>query len=181
MKIYTRTGDDGETGLFGGSRVPKSDARVAAYGGVDELNAAIGVALTQQPQDLERETLAQVQHDLFAIGAQLASPHPEKVVASLEKADISEDQVAVLERVIDRADGELPTLKAFVMPGGSAKAAHLHHARTVCRRAERQVVALSLDQDVPPIIVQYLNRLSDLLFVLARLANARAGVPDVEW
>lgn len=179
MKIYTRTGDEGETGLFGGRRVPKSDSRVEAYGAIDELNAVIGVALATDPRDWERETLLSVQRDLFGIGAQLASPDPDKVVEALAKAQIPESRVADLEASIDRADTRLKPLKAFVIPGGTAKAAQLHHARTVCRRAERRVVAL--DDTAVAYVVKYLNRLSDLLFTLARLANTDGGVDDEEW
>ena len=179
MKIYTRSGDDGETGLFGGSRVPKSDLRVAAYGAIDELSAVIGVAIATGPLDWERETLLSLQRDLLSLGAQLASPDPEKVVKALAKAAIPESRIRELEADIDRADTKLKPLQAFVLPGGTSKASHLHHARTVCRRAERQVVAL--DDTVPPIIVKYLNRLSDLLFTLARLANTEANVLEEEW
>jgi len=179
VKIYTRTGDDGDTGLFGGSRVAKSDPLVAAYGDIDELNAVIGLVLAVDPSEWKRETLVSVQRDLFGIGAQLASPSPEKVLKSLAKAEIPDARIDELEAEIDRAYGELDPLRAFVLPGGSVKAAHLHHARTVCRRAERRVVGL--DADVPRVIVKYLNRLSDLLFTLARLANAEAKVQEEEW
>ncbi len=178
VKIYTRTGDDGDTGLFGGSRVSKSDARVAAYGDIDELNAVIGLALAVDPRDWERDTLVSIQRDLFGIGAQLASPKPEKVLKSLAKAEIPDERIDALEASIDRTAAELDPLKAFVLPGGSLKAAHLHHARTVCRRAERRVVSLD---GVPQIAVKYLNRLSDLLFTLARLANVKANVQEEEW
>jgi cob(I)alamin adenosyltransferase len=182
MKIYTRTGDAGETALFGGGRVPKHDARVGAYGDVDELNAAIGVALATPPPDLEPELLDAIQRDLFAIGGQLASPDPAKVAKALAKARLDDARVVALEAAIDRADREIPPLTAFVLPGGTPKAAALHVARTVCRRAERSVVALHRSQGgVPPIVLAYLNRLSDLLFTLARLANGRAGVADRTW
>jgi cob(I)alamin adenosyltransferase len=181
MKIYTRTGDAGDTALFGGGRVPKHDARVAAYGDVDELNAALGVVLATAPPDLEPALLEDVQRDLFAIGGQLASPDPSKVAKALAKARLDQARVAALEAAIDRADAELPSLTAFVLPGGTPKAAVLHLARTVCRRAERSVVALNHGQGVPPIVLAYLNRLSDLLFTLARLANHRAGLTDRTW
>jgi cob(I)alamin adenosyltransferase len=180
-KIYTRTGDAGQTALFGGGRVSKGDLRVAAYGDVDELNAALGAVIACEPVELERELLLAVQRDLFAIGGRLASPHPEKVAKALEKAQLTGERVAVLEEAIDRADEELVPLTAFVLPGGTLKAALLHVARTVCRRAERRVVALSADYEVPPIILAYLNRLSDLLFTLARLANQRAGKAEATW
>jgi cob(I)alamin adenosyltransferase len=181
MKIYTRTGDGGETSLLGGGRVPKDDARVAAYGSVDELNAALGVALAAEPPDFERELIESVQRDLMAVGGRLASPDPAKVAKALEKAALGADRVAELEAAIDRADAELEPLSHFVLPGGTPKAAYLHAARTACRRAERRVVSLNRHESVPAEILQYLNRLSDLLFTLARLANKRAGVPDRIW
>lgn len=181
MSIYTKTGDTGETGLFGGGRVPKSDPRVVAYGGVDELNAAIGVAVATAPEAFEHDLLEAIQRDLFAIGGRLASPNPTKVAKALEKAALDDARVAQLEAAIDRADGEIPELTAFILPGGTLKAAQLHYARTVCRRAERHIVALGAVADVPPIILRYVNRLSDLLFTLARLANHRAGTADRPW
>jgi cob(I)alamin adenosyltransferase len=181
MKIYTRTGDTGETSLFGGGRVPKHDARVQAYGDVDELNAAVGAALAAPPGDFETDLLQSVQRDLFAIGGQLAAPDPVKVAKALVKARLDQDRVAALEAAIDRADREIAPLTAFVLPGGTPKAAALHLARTVCRRAERSVVALHQRQPAPEIILVYLNRLSDLLFTLARLANHRSGIADRTW
>lgn len=181
MKIYTKTGDQGETGLFGGGRVPKDDPRVAAYGDVDELNSAIGVARAAGPPDLFDDLLQSIQRDLFSLGGHLATPHPEKVRKALEKAELSADRIALFERTIDEADGELPPLKAFVLPAGTSKAAALHLARTVCRRAERSVVALAHGEEVPELFLVYLNRLSDLLFTLARLANHRDGHGDVTW
>ena len=180
MKIYTRSGDEGDTGLFGGGRVPKDHPRVAAYGDVDELNSALGLVRATLPP-LFDELLASVQRDLFAMGGQLATPDPERVTRALEKAALSEDRVGELERAIDTADVELAPLKAFVLPGGTPKAATLHVARTVCRRAERSVVRLAREAEVHPDFVAYLNRLSDLLFTLARLANHRAGIPDEAW
>lgn len=181
MKIYTRTGDEGETGLFGGGRVPKDHPRVEAYGEVDELNSAIGVARAAAPAGLFDELLEPIQRDLFALGGQLASPDPEKVQKALEKAGLSEQRILDFENAMDQADGELAPLRAFVLPAGSPKAAALHLARTVCRRAERSVIRLSHGDSVPTLFVIYLNRLSDLLFTLARLANHRAGVKDVTW
>jgi cob(I)alamin adenosyltransferase len=181
MKIYTRTGDEGETGLFGGGRVPKDHPRVVAYGDVDELNSAIGVARATPPVELFDPLLESVQRDLFAIGGQLATPDPDKVARALEKADLSETRVAEFERAMDAADEELPPLRAFVLPGGAPKAAALHLARTVCRRAERSVVHLAGEGPMPGLFVVYLNRLSDLLFTLARVANHRAGTGDVTW
>ena len=181
MKIYTRTGDSGETGLFGGGRVPKDHPRVAAYGDVDELNSAIGVARATPPAALFDETLDLVQRDLFAIGGHLATPDPEKVATALEKAELSAERVSQFEQVMDAADQELPPLHAFVLPAGTPKAAALHLARTVCRRAERSVVHLAHETAVPALFVVYLNRLSDFLFTLARLANHRDGAGDVTW
>lgn len=180
-KIYTRTGDEGLTGLFGGGRVPKHHARVAAYGDVDELNAVLGVAHATEPGSFASQRIPQIQQDLFCIGGQLATPDPAKVAEALAKAAFDENKVAELENDIDQAEGDLPELTAFVIPGGTAKAAALHHARTVCRRAERSVVALAAEAEVPAIIPQYLNRLSDLLFVWARLANKQGGVSDLTW
>jgi cob(I)alamin adenosyltransferase len=181
MKIYTKTGDGGETTLFGGARVSKHDLRVIAYGEVDELNAAIGAALANEPTDLEHTLLELIQRDLFAIGGQLASPTPEKVAKALAKAQIDEQRIEAMETAMDAAEAVLPPLTAFILPGGTAKAAALHVARTVCRRAERSVVALHAREAVPSIILTYLNRLSDLLFTLARLANQRGGAADRTW
>ncbi len=182
VQIYTRTGDAGETGLMGGGRVAKDHARVAAYGDVDETSAAIGMARSTAPADLADALLASVQRDLFAIGGALATPRPERLhAAQRDKVVVAPERVAALERAIDEADGELPALAAFVLPGGSPKAAALHLARTVCRRAERSVVALSHAEPVGAEVLVYLNRLSDLLFTLARLANHRAGLTDVRW
>jgi cob(I)alamin adenosyltransferase len=181
MKIYTKTGDAGTTGLFGGGRVSKDDSRVAAYGDVDELNSAIGVVRATAPTDFSDDLLASIQRDLFSIGGHLATPDPDKVRKALARAELSEARVELFERAIDEADGELPPLRAFVLPAGTAKAAALHLARTVCRRAERNVVHLSQTADVPALFLVYLNRLSDLLFTLARLANHRDGRGDVTW
>jgi cob(I)alamin adenosyltransferase len=181
MRIYTKTGDGGTTGLFGGGRVAKDDARVSAYGDVDELNSAIGVARATEPVDFSDELLASIQRDLFSIGGHLATPDPEKVKKALARAELSEARVAVFEQAIDAADAELPALRAFVLPAGTPKAAALHLARTVCRRAERSVVHLAAAADVPPLFLVYLNRLSDLLFTLARVANHREGEGDVTW
>jgi cob(I)alamin adenosyltransferase len=181
MKIYTKTGDAGSTGLFGGGRVPKDDPRVEAYGAVDELNACIGVARAAEPMPRIDEVLVAIQRDLFAIGALLATPDRAKMAQHLEKARIDDARIGDLERAIDDADAELEPLRSFILPGGSPKAAALHVARTVCRRAERQVVRLQHEVELPPLAVIYLNRLSDLLFTLARLANRRAGAGEVTW
>jgi cob(I)alamin adenosyltransferase len=181
VKIYTRTGDTGETALFGGGRVPKDHPRVAAYGDVDELNSVIGIIRATDPVALFDPLLESIQRDLFSIGGHLATPDPERVRKALEKATLSPQRVAEFERVMDEADQELQPLKAFVLPAGTPKASALHLGRTVCRRAERSVVHLAHDNDVPELFVVYLNRLSDLLFTLARLANHRGGVKDVAW
>jgi len=181
MRIYTRTGDAGDTGLFGGGRVSKAHPRVEAYGDVDELNAALGLARSIEMMPRIDEVLAPVQRDLFSLGALLATPRPEKVREQLEKARLDERRIAELERAIDDGEAELEPLTAFILPGGTPKSAALHLARTVCRRAERRVIALAEDVEIPPIVVQYLNRLSDLLFVLARVANRRAGAAEVTW
>jgi cob(I)alamin adenosyltransferase len=181
VKIYTRTGDAGDTGLFGGGRVPKDHVRVAAYGDVDELNAVIGLVRATAPAAFEDALFESIQRDLFSIGGHLATPDPEKVRKALEKASLSAGRIAEFERVIDAADGELPPLTAFVLPAGTPKAAVLHVARTVCRRAERPVVHLAAQEPVPDLFLVYLIRLSDLLFTLARLANHRAGAGDVTW
>jgi len=170
MKIYTRTGDRGETSLFGGSRVPKNDPRIEAYGTVDELNSFLGVArATELPQSID-DVLHQVQSDLFEIGAHLASPGTSRFPGVQEK------RIEELEQAIDAMESELAPLTSFILPGGAPAAAQLHVARSVCRRAERCVVALSDDSTL-----RYLNRLSDYLFVAARFANLRAGRSDVPW
>jgi cob(I)alamin adenosyltransferase len=181
MKIYTRTGDSGETGLFGGGRVPKDHQRVAAYGDVDELNSAIGLARATEPAAFFDALLETVQRDLFSIGGHLATPDPERVAKALEKASLSAGRIVEFEAAMDAADAELPPLRAFVLPAGTPKAAALHLARTVCRRAERSTVGLARESEVPELFVVYLNRLSDLLFTLARLANHRGGSGDVTW
>src|SRR5215204_4146366 len=164
VKIYTGTGDEGDTGLFGGGRVPKDHPRVSAYGDVDELNSTLGLARAAADQKFFDELLESIQRDLFAIGGHLATPDPEKVAKALEKASLSQDRVEIFERAIDAADTVLPPLRAFVLPAGTPKAAALHMARTVCRRAERSVVRLARETAVPALFVVYLNRLSDLLF-----------------
>ena len=181
MRIYTRTGDRGDTGLFGGGRVSKDHGRVEAYGAVDELNAVLGAACSVERVPWVDEIIVRVQRDLFSLGALLATPNPDKVRQQLEKARIDDARIAQLEGAIDDGEGELEPLSAFILPGGTAKAAWLHVARTVCRRAERRVIALQRETDIPPIIVIYLNRLSDLLFVLARVANRRGGAGEVTW
>lgn len=176
MKIYTKTGDSGETGLWGGLRVAKDSLRVQAYGTVDECNAAIGVARAQAPDPGLDQLLAQIQDHLFVVGADLATPGESTAIPRVGPAEI-----AFIEQSIDALEGELEPLRQFVLPGGCASAAYLHLARTVCRRAERWVVTLSREEPVNSDVQVYLNRLSDFLFVAARAANQRAGVPDVPW
>jgi cob(I)alamin adenosyltransferase len=173
VKIYTRTGDSGETSLFGGARVSKSDRRIEAYGTLDELNSFVGVARTSWPDSPIDRELDVVQRDLFEIGAQLAAPGQPRF------SGVSSSRIADLEQAIDRMEGELAPLTNFILPGGSLPAAYLHVARTVCRRAERLVVALG-DAALDTTLV-YLNRLSDYLFVAARFANKRLGASDVVW
>jgi cob(I)alamin adenosyltransferase len=178
VKIYTRTGDDGTTGLLGAGRVPKSDPRVEAFGGVDELNAAIGAARAADRQRWLEPDLATVQARLFQIGAELAASDPS-AVPGLER--VSDDDVIAIEHWIDRCEADLPPLKRFILPGGSDLGAALHLARTACRSAERRVVALAAAHAVRGEITRYLNRLADLLFVLARWCNRRSGVNETEW
>lgn len=180
MKIYTRRGDTGQTDLLGGPRVGKDDARVEAYGAVDELNASLGVCLAASVQEDLRALGSKVQGCLFDLGAYLASPDPGR----REKSGIAEPgagEVAELEAHIDALEKELAPLRRFILPGGSVPAAHFHVARTVCRRAERRLVALGREAPVSETSLSYLNRLSDLLFVMARVENHRARLPDVEW
>jgi cob(I)alamin adenosyltransferase len=178
MKIYTKTGDDGTTGLFGGARVPKASARVEAYGTVDELNAAIGVARATRPDERTEDILAHAQVDLFTMGAELACvPGKEAKLAMLL---LRAEDIARLERDVDGLEATLIALQTFILPTGSPQAAALHFARTVCRRAERAVLAMD-DAPARRELVVYLNRLSDLLFVLARHANATVHVADVPW
>jgi len=179
VKIYTKTGDAGETSLFDNTRVSKADARVDAYGEVDELNACLGAARAAGlPHDVA-EALVTIQQELFAVGARLADPSA-RIAGRVVKAAVQESNVARLEQTIDRLEAELEPLRRFILPGGSMAGSLLHVARTVCRRAERRVVALGPDA-VEPIVVVYLNRLSDLLFVMARAVNRRVGVPEIEW
>ena len=176
MKIYTKTGDAGETGLFGGGRVPKDDPRVRAYGDVDETNAAIGYATSLPVATFEIDALQAIQRDLFTVGAELATPDPSKLRTAL-----TADRVSSLEKLIDRYETLLPPLKSFILPGGTPQAAAFHLARTICRRAERSVVALARDQQINPLIIHYLNRLSDLLFMIARGVNKQEGRSDIPW
>ena len=185
MKIYTKTGDSGETGLFGGARVSKTDPRVAAYGDVDELNACLGFARAAVVAGDDRELavmLEHIQRDLFALGARLADPG-HKIADRVAKAAVTPEDIARLEGWIDALESALPALRRFILAGGSPAGASLHLARTVCRRAERAMVGL-LEGDKDAFeadLLIYVNRLSDLLFVMARRANQRAGTPEIEW
>lgn len=176
MKIYTRTGDDGTTGLWGGIRVPKDTLRVQAYGTVDECNAAIGVARAaglSQPLD---SLMARIQDLLFVVGADLATPGEASNIPR-----VTDEQIVELEQAIDALESGLEPLRQFILPGGALAAAQLHLARTICRRAERWVVSLVREEEINPAVPTLLNRLSDLLFVAARAANAAAGIADVPW
>ncbi|MDH5491511.1 MAG: cob(I)yrinic acid a,c-diamide adenosyltransferase [Myxococcales bacterium] len=179
MKIYTKTGDAGLTGLYGGERISKASARVAAYGDVDELNSAIGIALASGLDPAAAAVLATVQSELFDLGAELATAESRRARGG--SPGLEEPSVEALERAIDASEARLSPLQSFVLPGGTLSAAHLHLARTICRRAERALVALHGLEPLRPELLRYLNRLSDLLFSLARLENARAELPDVPW
>lgn len=181
MRIYTRKGDGGRTALFGGGRVPKDDLRVEAYGTVDELNSVLGRAVLSVEDDRIRERLGRIQHDLFALGATLATPTEETGRPRPSVPDLPADRVPEMEAWIDETTEELDPLKNFVLPGGGPGGSELHVARTVCRRAERRVVALADEAEVDEDAIRYLNRLSDLLFVFARLENHRSGSDDVIW
>ena len=178
MKIYTRTGDAGETSLFDGTRVSKHDPRVETYGDVDELNAWLGLARAAPVDPSIDDELVQLQRDLFALGAQLADP-ADKIAARVTKAVISDADVIRLEELIDRLEAGVPPLRHFILAGGTPAGSALHVARAVCRRAERHMVAL--DPPVAPVLLRYVNRLSDLLFVMARAVNHRGGIPETEW
>jgi len=177
-RIYTKTGDTGETGLFGGGRVGKDDPRVDAYGEVDELNAFLGLARPELEPRLDA-LCQRLQDELFTVGAVLATPQGSKAEASIPK--VQESWIAAMEQAIDAFDLELSPMTHFILPGGSKGSAALQVARTVCRRAERRVVPLFRAGKVDGVVIIYLNRLSDLLFTMARVANQRAGVPDVKW
>jgi cob(I)alamin adenosyltransferase len=180
VKIYTKKGDQGETGLIDGSRVPKDDARVAAYGDVDELNSFVGLARAHVDDAALGDLLFSIQKDLFMLGAQLADPQ-SRVGSRKAKAAIGSAHVETLEKAIDVREAAMPPLTAFLLPGGTRAGAFLHLCRTVCRRAERTVVTLARAQAVDPLVAVYLNRLSDLMFVLAREANLRGGLPEEKW
>lgn len=179
MKIYTKTGDDGTTGLFGGGRVPKNSLRIEAYGTVDELNSVMGVLIVDSDAGHFAPLLQDIQKSLFVLGADLATPLESKTTYNVPR--IEEKDVKKMEAAIDEAELGLPPLEKFILPGGSALAAYFHLARTVSRRAERRIIALSKDEKIGAFDIHFLNRLSDLFFVLARKANHLAGIEDVEW
>jgi cob(I)alamin adenosyltransferase len=179
VKIYTKTGDTGETSLFDNTRVSKADPRVDAYGDVDELNACLGMARAAGVDDEIGTVLELLQKDLFALGARLADPST-RIAARVEKVAIGSADVERLEQTIDQLEARLPPLRKFILPGGGAAGATLHFARTVCRRAERRIIGLG-NGAVDPILIVYMNRLSDLLFVMARVVNHRVGIPETEW
>jgi cob(I)alamin adenosyltransferase len=181
MRIYTRTGDSGETGLFGGGRVSKADLRVDAYGTVDELNALLGWAETLVRHLALTESIQAIQGELLVIGADLSTPSDASAAAAARTRRITAEQVTRLEQWIDHLDTEIAPLTTFILPGGAAGAAALHVCRTVCRRAERRVVALAAEEAINPLVLVYLNRLSDALFTVARWVNAREGVPEPTW
>ncbi len=178
MKIYTKGGDQGETGLFGGERVPKDHLRIRAYGTLDELNAALGLAGLVNPlPDPFHARIRRLQGELFQLGAELATPRGKPLQVQL----IESGDVKTLEAEIDGMDSKLPPLKHFILPGGSAVAAHLHVARTICRRAERELVMLNRGEPLRPVVLEYVNRLSDYLFIASRFANHSEKIDDIVW
>ncbi|NBC66865.1 MAG: cob(I)yrinic acid a,c-diamide adenosyltransferase [Bacteroidetes bacterium] len=177
MKIYTRKGDAGETALYGGSTTKKSNIRIQAYGTVDELNSTIGMVLSYEITSQGSDILAQVQSDLFIVGAMLATPDPKKSRID----EIREPEIDQLEKWIDALEEDLKPLKSFILPGGSGAGSTLHFARTVCRRAERKTVELNQKEQIPSSAIIYLNRLSDLLFVLARYENKHQNIEETPW
>ncbi|MBI2712422.1 MAG: cob(I)yrinic acid a,c-diamide adenosyltransferase [Bdellovibrio sp.] len=179
MKIYTKGGDAGETGLYGGARVPKDDLRIRAYGSLDEVNAVLGMALAEvsSNQGLDASSLLRIQGELFQLGAELATPRGKKTTSKL----IEQAEVLLLEKEIDQMESVLPPLKNFILPGGTKAAAITHFLRTVSRRAERELITLNRAEPVRPVVIQYLNRLSDYFFVVARFFNHKLNTPDQPW
>jgi len=176
LKIYTKTGDDGTTGLQGGRRISKSDLRILAYGAIDEANSSLGIVLSYDLDDDIRDLLIRVQNELFVAGSDLSDPNLDN-----KKNRVTESMITSLENEIDKFESELSPLINFILPGGHLVASHLHLARTIARRAETQIIALGIQEKLNPSCQKYLNRLSDLLFVLARIVNKRSKVPDVVW
>lgn len=181
MNIYTKTGDSGETGLFGGKRVPKTDPRIEAYGTVDELNAVIGAVIALEPDAASTEALTSIQGQLLVIGSHLATPYNPAEEAPSTLPAFKESWISDMESLVDSMQAELPELTSFILPGGSEAGAQLHVARTVCRRAERCLVALTTVEEIDLGLLRYLNRLSDLLFVMARYVNHAAGSTEQTW
>jgi cob(I)alamin adenosyltransferase len=176
MPIYTRTGDKGDTTLFGGKKVPKNNLRVEAYGEVDELNSILGIVIAFSEYEEITNPLKEMQKDLFVIGAELASEKPNDKIPHMYP-----QKVADMEKAMDRIESEVGVLRHFILPGGSKLASLLHHGRTVCRRAERRIVSLSENEKVNPETIKYINRLSDYLFMLARMANRKKRVEETLW
>jgi len=176
QKIYTKSGDNGDTSLFGGSRAPKYDIRIETLGVIDEFNTFLGIVISFQPPEKINEVLKQIQNDLFIASAELSSRKPDLKIPKIQEHNISE-----LEKFIDSIDALLPPLSSFIIPGGSIIAAHLHAARSICRRAERTLSLLASKESLNPLLLIYFNRCSDLLFVLARYANIIANIPESEW
>lgn len=176
MKIYTKTGDNGETGLFGGKKVKKNNPRISAYGTIDELNSLLGLVVSENPSDKTKDIIANIQYVLFVLGAELATPNDFK---SKKNQEITDKDITYLEKEIDKIDEEIPPLKFFILPGGSKPASLLHLARTVCRRGEREII--EIEDDISEKILIYVNRLSDLLFVMARYENHTASTREIEW
>jgi len=185
MKIYTKTGDSGTTALFGGTRVPKHNARIESYGTVDELNSNIGMIRSQEIDPHSKNILIQIQNKLFTIGSTLATSPDRAVLKSgkerLRIEKINEEHISLLEKEMDSMNDELPALTHFILPGGHTAVSYCHIARTVCRRAERRVTVLNENEPVDPIVIKYLNRLSDYLFVLARKLSTDLGAEEIQW
>ncbi len=179
MKIYTKTGDKGETSLFGGQRVPKDNLRIEAYGTVDELNAYLGQAVASSISEEVKTVLYKIQNQLFAVGSDLATPHDKNIKKDIPR--VNQEMIDKLESLIDSFDSKLPELRNFILPGGNSAASSLHIARTICRKIERRIVTLSKEENIGEYILKYLNRLSDLLFILARFENQESNTPDVIW
>lgn len=179
MKIYTKTGDKGETSLFGGKRVWKDDKRISAYGTIDELNAQIGVALTEIQNEELKKAIISIQNKLFIVGADLATPFENNIKITIPR--IENFHIEFLENLIDKFDSQLPELKNFILPGGSKGSSQLHYSRTICRRAEREVVNLAKSEEINPNVEIFLNRLSDLFFVFARFENYDSKIADISW
>ena len=181
MKIYTKTGDQGNTSLFDGQRVPKHHQRIEAYGTLDELNAYIGLLIAQGIAQVDKKQLGAIQNELFVLGAQLANPQEESAKSTRKTPEIEPKHITALESAIDQMNETLPAMTHFILPGGHSIVSYCHIARTICRRAERRATLLSENHSVPSLVIQYLNRLSDYLFVLARKLTLDLGIEEVKW